>query len=219
MWKGETLADLSSLNEKNDLRTVPVQQRSAERMNALLDAAAVLIDEEGIDGVTTTAVAYRSRSSVGVLYRYFPNIDSLLKALAQRNMQRYLEMVAEGSDRTPDVPWSSWDNTLDSYVHMFRHEPGFRGLRFGDIISDRFLDAELSNNTVIARAFAEQVSETHSIPVTEDLLFHLEVGVTMGSAIIHRAFNYDPKGDTRFIEHAREFIGNYLRTYIPITPS
>ena len=205
------------LPESIELRTVPVQRRSADRMNALLDAAAVLIDEEGIDGVTTTAVAYRSRSSVGVLYRYFPNIDSLLKALAQRNMQRYLEMVAEGSDRTPDIPWSSWDNTLDSYVHMFRHEPGFRGLRFGDIISDRFLDPEVSNNSVIARAFAEQVGETHSIPVTKDMLFHLEVGVTMGSAIIHRAFLNDPKGDKRFIEHARDYLGQYLRTYVPIS--
>ncbi len=202
-----------------ELRTIPVQRRSADRMNALLDAAAKLIDEEGVDGVTTTAVAYRSRSSVGVLYRYFPHVDSLLKSLAQRNMQRYLEMVAEGSDRTPDFPWSSWDNTLDSYVHMFRHEPGFRGLRFGDIISDRFLDAELSNNTVIARAFAEQVSETHSVPVSQDLLFHLEVGVTLGTALIHRAFLYDNAGDDRFIEHAREFIGNYLRTYIPLKSS
>ncbi len=202
-----------------ELRTVPVQRRSTDRMNALLDAAATLIHEEGIDGVTTTAVAYRSRSSVGVLYRYFPNIDSLLRSLAQRNMQRYLEMVAEGSDRTADIPWSSWDNTLDSYVHMFRHEPGFRGLRFGDIVSERFLDAELSNNSVIARAFAQQVSETHGVPVTKDLLFHLEVGVTMGTAIIHRAFYHNPAGDERFIEHAREFLGNYLRTYIPIKPS
>lgn len=207
----------TSLPDSVELRTIPVQRRSADRMNALLDAAAVLIDEEGVDGVTTTAVAYRSRSSVGVLYRYFPNIDSLLKSLAQRNMQRYLEMVAEGSDRTPDIPWSSWDNTLDSYVHMFRHEPGFRGLRFGDIISDRFLDPESSNSTVIARAFAEQVSETHSIPVTKDMLFHLEVGVTMGTAIIHRAYAHNPKGDTSFIEHAREFLGHYLRTYIPIS--
>jgi len=209
----------TTLSENSELRTIPVQRRSADRMNALLDAAALLIDEEGIDGVTTTAVAYRSRSSVGVLYRYFPNIDSLLKALAQRNMQRYLEMVSEGSDRTPDIPWSSWDNTLDSYVHMCRHEPGFRGLRFGDIISDRFLDSEQSNNSVIARAFAEQVSETHSIPVTQDLLFHLEVGVEMGSAILHRAFLFDSTGEKRFIEHAREFIGNYLRTYVPLSPS
>jgi AcrR family transcriptional regulator len=201
------------------IRNVPIQQRSANRMQALLDAAATIIDEEGVDGVTTTAVAYRSRSSVGVLYRYFPNIESLLKALAQRNMQRFLELVQEGSDTTPDEPWSSWDTTLDSYVHMFRHEPGFRGLSFGDIVNERFLDAELSNNSVIARAFAQQVSETHNVPVTESLLFHMEVGVAMGTAIIHRAFLYDPRGDSRFIEHAREFLGNYLRTYVPITPA
>ena len=213
------MAETGASMEHPELRTIPVQRRSTDRMNALLDAAAVLIDEEGIDAVTTTAVAYRSRSSVGVLYRYFPNIDSLLKALAQRNMQRYLEMVAEGSDRTPVIPWSSWDNTLDSFVFMHLHEPGFRGLRFGDIISERFLDAELSNNTLIARAFAQQVSETHNVPVTDSMLFHLEVAVTMGMALVPRAFLYDPKGDTRFIEEARSIIGTYLRTTIPITPS
>jgi len=206
------------IQEPVEIRTVPVQQRSANRMQALLDAAATLIEEEGIAAVTTTAVAYRSRSSVGVLYRYFPNVDSLLKALAQRNMQRFFELVQEGIDKSPaDIPWSSFDNTLNSYVFMFRHEPGFRGLRFGDIISDRFLDAELSNNSVIARAFAQQHSETHALPVTEDILFHLEVAVAMATAIIHRAFLYDPHGDEKFIEHARDFIGTYLRGYLPVS--
>lgn len=205
------------VSEPVAVRTVPVQQRSSDRMQALLDAAATLIDDEGIDAVTTTAVAYRSRSSVGVLYRYFPNVDSLLKALAQRNMQRFFEHVQDGIEKAPsDIPWSSWDNTLDSYVHLFRHEPGFRGLRFGDIISDRFLDSNLSNNSVIARAFAEQHSETHGFAVTDEVLFHLEVGVAMGTSIIQRAFLYDPKGDEKYIEHARDFIGTYLRTYLPI---
>lgn len=205
------------LAETLDLRNVPVQQRSADRMEALLDAAAMIIAEEGVDGVTTTAVAYRSRSSVGVLYRYFPNVESLLKALAQRNMQRFFELVQEGIDKAPaDQVWSSFGNTLDAYVFMYRHEPGFRGLRFGDIISDRFLDGELTNNSVIARAFAQQHSETHGIPVTDDMLFHMEVGTAMGTAIIQRAFLYDPKGDERFIEHARDFIHNYLLTYLPV---
>jgi len=199
------------------MRNTPVQQRSTDRMQALLDAAAALIEEEGVDAVTTTAVAYRSRSSVGVLYRYFPNVDSLLKALAQRNMQRFFDLVQEGIDNAPaDIPWSSWNNTLESYVHLYRHEPGFRGLRFGDIVSERFLDDELSNDSVIARAFAQQHSETQGLPVTDDMLFHLEIGVAMGTSILHRAFLYDPRGDEKFIEHAREFIGTYLRTYLPI---
>lgn len=200
-----------------ELRTVPVQQRSNQRMQALLDATATVVATEGIDAVTTTSVAYKSGSSVGVIYRYFPNIDSLLRALAHRNLQRYLARVEEGSDRTPAEPWSSWDLTLDSFVDMCRSEPGFRQLGFGDIISARFLDNDVSNNTVVAKAFAGMVSETHSIPVTDHMLFHVEVAVWMGSALMNRAFQGDPLGDERFIEEARRVIGDYLRTNVPLT--
>jgi AcrR family transcriptional regulator len=199
-----------------ELRTIPVQQRSNQRMQNLLDAAAGIIATEGIDAVTTTSVAYKSGSSVGVIYRYFPNIDSLLRALAHRNLQRYLARVEEGSDRTPAEPWSSWDLTLDSFVDMCRSEASFRQLGFGDIIHDRFLDNDVSNNTVVAKAFAGMVSETHQVPVTDDMLFHLEVAVWMGSALLNRAFHADPLGDERFIEEARRVIGDYLRTNVPI---
>jgi AcrR family transcriptional regulator len=215
--KTKATPTMSSLNELRNVRTQPIQQRSSDRMKSLLDAAAILIDEEGIDGVTTTAVAYRSRSSVGVLYRYFPNVDSLLKALAQRNMSRYLDRVHEGAQKTSDEPWSAWDNTLDSYVDMCRHEPGFRSLGFGDIINERFLDEELSNNSVIARAFAEQLAETHNVPVTDTMMFHLDAGIAMGAALIHRAFLYEPRGDKKFIEECRTVIGTYLRSQLPLT--
>jgi AcrR family transcriptional regulator len=204
-------------NDVIELRTVPVQQRSNLRMANLLDAAAHIIATEGIDAVTTTSAAHHSGSSVGVIYRYFPNIDSLLRALAHRNLQRYLARVEEGSKQTPDQPWSSWDRTLDSFVDMCRTEPGFRQLGFGDIIHDRFLVNDVSNNTVISRAFAGMVAQTHIVPVTDDMLFHLEVAVCMGSALLDQAFHQDPLGDSRFIEEARRTIGEYLRSTIPLT--
>ncbi len=199
-----------------ELRTVPVQQRSTDRMGALLDAAATLIDEGGIDAVTTTAVAYRSGSSVGVLYRYFPNIDALLRQLAQRNLVTYLEAVREGSDMTPDDPWSSWDLTLDAFVTLCRNEPSFRRLRFGELVTDRFLSDSEPNNLVIARHFAEMVSQTHSVPVTQDMLFHLQMAVAMGQALMTEAFRTSAAGDERIIEEARSVIGDYLRNAIPI---
>ena len=208
---------MDTSHEVLNLRTTPTQQRSSERMQSLLDAAAVLIDEDGLDGVTTTAVAYRSRSSVGVLYRYFPNVDSLLKALAQRNMQRYMDRVQEGADRASLAPWAAWDNTFGTYVDMYRQEPGFRHLGFGDIITERFLVGEFTNSTVVARIFAQMLSEEHTVPVTDSMLFHLDVAIAMAVAIVHRAFLYDSRGDERFIEEAREMVGAYLRAEIPMT--
>lgn len=198
------------------LRNVPVQKRSADRMEALLDAAAKLIDEGGIDAVTTTAVAYRSGSSVGVLYRYFPNVDALLRQLATRNLHLYLDAVREGSDLTPDEPWSSWDLTLDAFVRLCRTEPSFLHLRFGEIITHRFLSDEESNNTLIAKALASLVAEAHSISVTKDMIFHIEIAVAMGQALMTEAFRRDPDGDTTVIEEARRVIGDYLRTNVPI---
>jgi AcrR family transcriptional regulator len=207
---------MDTSHEVLNLRTAPIQQRSSDRAQALLDGAAVLIDDEGIDGVTTTAVAYRSRSSVGVLYRYFPNIDSLLKALAQRNVQRYIDRALEAGNRVGLAPWEAWDTTFAIYIDMCRHEPGFRHLGFGDIITERFLGDELTNSTVIARIFSETVSEEHNVPVTDTMLFHVDMAVAMTVAIVRRAFLYEPDGDEKFIEKARILVGTYLRTELPL---
>lgn len=205
------------IDSGSTLRAIPVQKRSANRMEALLDAAATLIDEGGIDAVTTTAVAYRSGSSVGVLYRYFPNVDALLRQLATRNLHLYLQAVKEGSDLTPDEPWSSWDLTLDAFVRLCRSEPSFLHLRFGELITDRFLSDEDANNAVIAKEFANLVAETHSIPVTRDMVFHLEIAVAMGQALMTEAFRRNRDGDEKIIDEARNVIGDYLRNSVPIT--
>ncbi len=202
--------------DKVVMRTEPIQQRSSERITLLLNAAATLIDDAGIDGVTTSAVAKRSTSSVGVVYRYFPNIQSLLRALAARNMQRYLERVWQGVENSPPEPWSSFDSTLDAFMEMTRSEPGFRALRFGDVIDQRFISPELSNNAMLAREFAGQVTRTSGVETTDDLVFHLEVAIEIASGLLTRAFQLDKNGDARFVEATRELCGSYLRTHIPL---
>jgi len=202
--------------DKVVMRTEPIQQRSAERITLLLDAAAELIDESGIDGVTTSAVAKRSRSSVGVVYRYFPNIQSLLRALAARNMERYLARVWEGVEASGPEPWSSFDSTLNSFVDMTRNEPGFRALRFGDVIDQRFVNPELSNNAMLAREFAAQVGRTYGFEPDDELIFHLEVAVEIASGLLSRAFQLEKNGDERFIEATRKLCGDYLRAHVPL---
>jgi len=202
--------------DKVVMRTEPIQQRSAERITLLLDTAARLIDDDGIDGVTTSAVASRSTSSVGVVYRYFPNIQLLLRALAARNMHRYLERVWQGVEKSTPEPWSSFNSTLDAFIDMNRTEAGFRALRFGDVIDQRFMSPEISNNAILAREFASQVGRTYDVKLDDDVVFHLEVAIEIASGLLTRAFQLDKNGDARFIEATRELCGTYLRTHIPL---
>lgn len=65
-------------------RRTPQQERSAARVTRLLDAAATLIAEVGVEATTTNAIAAAAETSVGSLYQFFPNKDAVLSALAER---------------------------------------------------------------------------------------------------------------------------------------
>ena len=201
------------------VRTEPVQQRSSERITALLDAAAELIDRNGIDGLTTSDVAARSGSSVGVVYRYFPNIQSLLRALAARNMEKFTDSIYKLMADEPTKWLDALNQTIDIYAELSRSEPGFRALRFGDVIDERFLHPDHSNNSVLANAFQDLLVKRYGLEPTEELAFDLEVIVEMADAILHRAFLYDPRGDERFIAKLREIIRDYMDKYDSSSPS
>jgi len=203
------------MNDKPDfvpatVRTEPVQQRSAERITSLLDAAAELIDKNGIDGLTTSDVATRSGSSVGVVYRYFPNIQSLLRALASRNMEKFTARIFSGMSDEPAHWMDGMDVAIDGYVELLRTEPGFRALGFGDVIDKRFVQPDMSNNSVLAREFTALFTRKYGLTPSDELAFDFEIIVEIADSILHRAFLYDPKGDERFIAKLREIVRGYM---------
>lgn len=197
------------------VRAEPVQQRSAERITALLDAAADLIDEQGIDGLTTSDVATRSGSSVGVVYRYFPNIQSLLRALAARNMDRFSARIADALDAEPSGWFVALDDIVDAYLALARTEPGFRALRFGDIIDERFMQPDVSNSNNMSRRFNDILTSKYGLVASDELAFDLEVLVEIADALLHRAFLYERDGDERFIARLRSIVREYMAPYAP----
>jgi AcrR family transcriptional regulator len=204
-------AIVSTVPVQAAIRTEPVQQRSADRITNLLDTAAALIDERGIDGLTTSDVAVASGSSVGVVYRYFPNIQSLLTALAARNLQRFTERVFGDSAGAPSSWTAAMNSAIDAYVDLCRHEPGFRALGFGDVIARRVLKPEVdSNNAALARAFNQLLVEQCGLQPSDELTFDIEVAIEISDALLNRAFQTDPAGDIRFIDKLRVIVDEYM---------
>jgi len=195
------------------VRAEPVQQRSAERITSLLDAAAELIDANGIDGLTTSDVATRSGSSVGVVYRYFPNIQSLLKALAARNLDKFTTRLRETLPQDASDSLGAMNAGIDAYIELGRTEHGFRALRFGDVIEDRFIRDDPGAAVGISAMFTDLLVTRYGVDSTPELAFDIEVLVQIGDALLRRAFRYDPQGDERFIERLREIVREFIASH------
>ena len=65
-------------------RRTPVQARALKRRDQILDTTAELLEQVGVDDLTTILIAKSLAISVGSLYHYFPNKIAILYALSQR---------------------------------------------------------------------------------------------------------------------------------------
>lgn len=66
------------------MRKQPKQSRALATVAAVLEATEQLIEKNGVAALTTNAVAVRAGVSIGSLYQYFPNKESLLSRLGER---------------------------------------------------------------------------------------------------------------------------------------
>jgi AcrR family transcriptional regulator len=193
------------------VRTEPIQERSAARIDALLDAAAEVVDEIGFDRLTTAMVAERADASIGTVYRYFPDRIVLLQALRDRSVQRYRNAVVEGIHKaSPNHWWDAMECAIDAFVEMFRNEPGFRIIRFTDAERQPVSAEAGLGDDFFAHRFADILAEEFGLPAGQELNFRLEVAVEIADSLINRAFLIDPRGDEAFIEEARVVIREYL---------
>lgn len=74
-------------------RKTPVQARSTATIEAVHEAAIQVLLASGATQLTTTRVAERAGVSVGTLYQYYPNKQSLLFAVLERHMNTMFEAV------------------------------------------------------------------------------------------------------------------------------
>lgn len=82
-----------------DPRKLPRQARAQATVTAILQAAAHILEAQGLPGFTTNAVAERAGVSIGSLYQYFPSREALLAALIRDKRETLLAALAAAADR------------------------------------------------------------------------------------------------------------------------
>jgi AcrR family transcriptional regulator len=85
------------------MRKKPVQLRSRQTVDALVEATAKIIAEHGLAGATTNHIAARAGVSVGSLYQYFDSKDALVGALLDRISTELAQLVDRELTRLMDA--------------------------------------------------------------------------------------------------------------------
>ena len=87
------------MKDTENARKIPSQARSRATLDIILEAAAQLLESVGEGGFNTNALAERAGVSIGTLYRYFPDKQSIIAALARQEkaaFERAVESVLAG---------------------------------------------------------------------------------------------------------------------------
>ncbi|MEU6466329.1 TetR/AcrR family transcriptional regulator [Streptomyces sp. NPDC046976] len=191
------------------LRRAPVQRRSAERLTRILDACAELLDEVGYDELSTRAVAVRAGVPIGSVYRFFGNKRQMADALAQRNLELYIEHVIGRLERAAEGDWrAAMDAVLDEYLAMKRTAPGFSLVDFGNQIPVGARQAE--PNSRVADRLSELLAGYIGRTPDEELRRAFLVAVESADTLVQLAFRLDPEGDEAIIRETRELLRAYL---------
>jgi AcrR family transcriptional regulator len=91
--------------------------------DAILDTTAALATEHGLRGVTMSQVAEQTGIGRATLYKYFPDVDSILLAWHERQISTHLNQLAEVRDRA-GTPWERLEAVLLAYALITRETHG-----------------------------------------------------------------------------------------------
>jgi AcrR family transcriptional regulator len=87
-------------------RKTPVQARAAITVGAISEATIQVLLSHGADRLTTTRIAERAGVSVGTLYQYYPNKQSLLFAALEDHLDKVSEVVESACEEACHKPLS-----------------------------------------------------------------------------------------------------------------
>jgi AcrR family transcriptional regulator len=195
------------------VRRAPVQRRSRDRVQRILEAASELIVEHGVDAVGTRMIAERAGVPVASLYQYFADKTEILLALVERDTAEMDAAVVEavGALETVSVR-ATVVTTMQAFVTIYHQRPAFVVIWWRGRADPAVYDYCRAHNKRIAAdllAFAEDVGLVR--PGVDPRI--IELAVEVGDRVFQLAFEHDLRGDERIIAEGIELVTGYLERY------
>ncbi|HEX6387944.1 MAG TPA: TetR/AcrR family transcriptional regulator [Solirubrobacteraceae bacterium] len=194
-------------------RRTPVQRRSRERVERALLAAERIVIEDGVDALSTRAVAAAADVPVATLYQYFEDRDAIIRALIERQveaMDERLTAAVLGIERYSVR--TLVETTVGAYVAGYRDYPSFVVLWFQGRVNPEIVAYVRARTYRIAddmRAFCVGAGifdrDVDALPP--------RLAGEMIDAFLAVAYSRDLRGDRRVVSEGIDMITGYLERY------
>ncbi|WP_339692938.1 helix-turn-helix domain-containing protein [Celeribacter baekdonensis] len=161
-------------------RKTPRQARSKATVHAILEAAARILETQGVDAVTTNAVADRAGVSVGSLYQYFPSKEAIFAELIRQMRSEMRDDIFRAIDFVAD---KSLEFAMARLVRAVIHHHVHRALRADAL---EHLEAQLPpdpDSMAMARQTRTRLAlflAQHDVPTPDQAagdILHLIIGI------------------------------------------
>ncbi len=111
--------------------------------DATLDSAAALVAEHGLRAVTMTRIAEKTGIGRATLYKYFPDVDTILLAWHERQVTSHLEQLASAADQAGGAG-ERLEAVLTAYALISHRSQGSHGHHDAELVAFLHRDARIA---------------------------------------------------------------------------
>jgi AcrR family transcriptional regulator len=195
---------------------IPQQARSRERFNRMLDAAAELFVEIGYESVTTDEIAARANTSVGGLYRFFPDKLAVFQALLDRYLSQLRVLFAAlNTAEALQLPLDIYISQLvDGFDQFVSENPAFRTV----FVQSRLISSTITMSAAFNQEIAQQLSAFFAIRNPALTLAQREllatISVEVATSLDMLALSGDRQFQHQVLAEAKKLLVAYLELYL-----
>ena len=189
-----------------------MQERSQETVQHIFDATSKLLAAGRPEEITTSWIAREAGISVGALYRFFPDKQSIIDGIAVRHMEEFRKSF-EG--RMAEMGFSDGPaflgKVIDAFVEFLEARPDFRAIAFSRQISAatrrRQADPDASGGGLVKRFMIGSLGMTD----LAGLDLRLRVAIEAGERLFAYAFEQPGMEErARVISELKRILSAYL---------
>jgi len=197
-------------------RRKPKQERSRERIDAILSTTMRLIGEKGIDAVTMKEVGALAGGPIATVYHYFPNKSAILAMLYERfsevSRARLTDILADVREAKDVI--AAADRLLDDYLGRVAGDPAIQDLQ-NAIQADKALkNLDIAETRHQAKMFCDHVTALIEPGKHEQFERMVLLIFQLAGGVVRLALAEGEAESRRTIEDYRSIIHTQLRLFL-----